>query len=49
MRKLLLAAFAATIALGAPARALVRMDEGRREIMGIQLLQDRGDHLEASG
>lgn len=43
MRKLLFFVFAAVAALSTPAAALVRMDEGRRQVLGIQLLQDYSD------
>ena len=42
MKRLLFACCVA-LALAAPASALVRLDEGRRQIMGIQLLQDASD------
>lgn len=42
MKRLLLAC-ALVLALAAPASALVRLDEGRRQILGIQLLQDAND------
>lgn len=38
-----LAVLVAALAIAGPAHALVRMDEGRREILGIQLLQDATD------